>query len=224
MCIAKVAAMFKTIRYGGRTGCLALIVDQDEMRRATKDGNLDCTRAPKPQLLSPRLTDTTTTTDEKTFTAEHRQVWFEYYLDQAVDLYGVAAIVSSTDAQYLAKLEMDYVGFAEETTQTMLAHLRTQPVVLNEEKKVLRRDFFRPWSDSPNMNLQEFACKLDKRQRKAKNQNVTIYDNNKVVCLVGCAQDSGLFEAEWVEKWEVFLDRTWSVVRNQWVAKWKITK
>ena len=60
--------------------------------------------------------------------------WFEYYLDQAVDLYSVAAIVASTDAQYLAKLEMDYIGFAKETTQTMLAHLRTQPVVLNEEK------------------------------------------------------------------------------------------
>ena len=123
------------------------------MRRVTKYGTLNCTREPKPPLLSPRLTDTTTTTDGKTFAAEHRQVWFEYYLNQAVDLYSVAAIVASTDAQYLAELEMDYIGFAEETTQTMLAHLRTQPVVLNEEKRVLRRDFFRPWSDSPNMNL-----------------------------------------------------------------------
>ena len=63
---------------------------------------------------------------------------------------------------------MDYVGFAEETTQTMLALLRTQPVVLNGEKQVLCRDFFRPWSDSPNMNLQEFAHELDKCQQKAK--------------------------------------------------------
>ena len=51
------------------------------------------------------------------------------------------------------------------------------------------------------MNLQELARELDKRQRKAKKQNVTIDDDNKVVHLVGCAQDSGLFEAEWVEKW-----------------------
>ena len=49
-----------------------------------------------------------------------------------MDLYDVAAIVASTNAQYLAELDMEYVGFAEETTQTMLAHLRTQPVVLNE--------------------------------------------------------------------------------------------
>ena len=126
--IAKVAATFKTTRYGGRIGCLALIVDQDKMRRVTKDGNLDCARAPKPPLLSPMLTDTTTATDGKTFAAEHRQVWYEYYLDQAVNLYGVAVIVASSDGQYLAELDMDYVGFAEETTLTMLAHLRTQPV------------------------------------------------------------------------------------------------
>ena len=97
------------------------------------------------------MTDTTTATDGKTFDAEHRQVWYKYYLDKAVDLYGVAAIVASSDGQYLAEFEMDYVGFAKETTLTMLAHLRTQPVVLNEEKRVLCRDFFRPWSDSPNV-------------------------------------------------------------------------
>ena len=78
------------------------------------------------------------------------------------------------------------------------------------------------WSDAPNMTLQEFTRELDKRQRKAKKQNVVIDDNGKVVHLVGCAQDSGLFEAEWVEKWELLPDRTWSVVRNQWVAKWKM--
>ena len=110
--IAKVAATFKTTWYGGRTGCLALIVDEEEMRRVTKDGTLDCTRAPKPPLLSPKLSNATTATEGKTFAAEHRQVWYEYYLDQVVVLYGVSTIVASTDDQYLAKLEMEYVGFA----------------------------------------------------------------------------------------------------------------
>ena len=91
---------------------------------------------------------------------------------------------------------MKYVGFAKETTQTILAQLRTQPVVLNEEKRVLCREFFRPWSDSPNTNLQEFARELNKRQQKAKKLNVTIDDNAKVIHLVGCAQDLGLFEAK----------------------------
>ena len=52
--IAKVVATFKTTRYGGRTGCLALIVDEEEMRRVTKDGTLDCTRATKPPPPQPK--------------------------------------------------------------------------------------------------------------------------------------------------------------------------
>ena len=70
--IAKVAATFKTTRYGGRTGCLALIVDQEEMRRVTKDGTLDCTCALNPPLLCPRLSNTTTATVGNTFAVEHR--------------------------------------------------------------------------------------------------------------------------------------------------------
>ena len=51
-----------------------------------------------PPLLSPKLSGATTATGRKTFAAEHRQVWYEYYLDQAFDLYGVAAIVAITDS------------------------------------------------------------------------------------------------------------------------------
>ena len=105
--IAKVAATFKTTRYKGRTGCLALIVDEEEMRHVTKDGTLNCTRAPKPPLLSPKLSDATTATDGKTIAVKHRQVWYDYYLDQAVDLYGVAAIFARIDSQSLAELEMN---------------------------------------------------------------------------------------------------------------------
>ena len=39
----------------------------------------------------------TKTADEKTLTATHKQTWYEYYLDQAVDLYGVATVVANTD-------------------------------------------------------------------------------------------------------------------------------
>ena len=68
------------------------------MLHINKDGTLDCTRTQNPPLLSPKLSDATTATDGKTFAAEHRQVWYEYYLDQAVDLYGVAVIVASTNS------------------------------------------------------------------------------------------------------------------------------
>ena len=48
---------------------------------------LDCSRADEPQFLNPNIVDNTTTTDKKILTVEHRVTWYEYYLEQAVDLY-----------------------------------------------------------------------------------------------------------------------------------------
>ena len=41
-----------------------------------------------------------------------------------------------------------------------------------------------PWSDSPDMTLQEYGRQLDKRQRAAKNQGVTISDEDKTTHFV----------------------------------------
>ena len=82
-----------------------------------------------------------------------------------------------------------------------------------------------PWSNSPNMTLKEYGRQLDKRQRAAKNQGVTIYKEDKTTHFVGCAKDSGLFKEEWVTEWEATSKRTWTVVRNVLVGKWlKVTR
>ena len=77
-----------------------------------------------------------------------------------------------------------------------------------------------PWSDSPNMTLKEYVRQLDKRQRAAKTQGVTIFEKDKTNHFVRCAEDSGLFKEEWVTECEAKSDRTWTVVRNVWVRKW----
>ena len=82
----------------------------DKRQRKAKKQNVTIDDEDPPQPEAERYHNSH---GRKDFAMEHRQVWFEYYLDQAVDLYGVVAIVASTDAQYLAELEMDYVGFAE---------------------------------------------------------------------------------------------------------------
>ena len=64
---------------------------------------LNCSRTEDPTLLNLSNGDTTTTTDKKILTALHMVTWYEYYLEQAVDLYGVATIVANTYHRYLAK-------------------------------------------------------------------------------------------------------------------------
>ena len=73
------------------------------MRWVAKDDMLDCSRADEPQFLNPNIVDNTTTTDKKILTVEHRVTWYEYYLEQAVDLYRVATIVANTNHQYLTE-------------------------------------------------------------------------------------------------------------------------
>ena len=76
-----------------------------------------------------------------------------------------------------------------------------------------------PWSDSPNMTMKEYGRQLNKRQRVAKKQGVTISDEDKITHFVRCAKDSGPFKEEWFMEWEATSDRTWTVVCNVWVGK-----
>ena len=55
-----------------------------------------------------------------------------------------------------------------------------------------------PWSDSPDMTLKEYGRQLDKQQRAAKNQGVTISDEDKTTHFVGFAKDYKLLKEEWV--------------------------
>ncbi len=85
----------------GGSGCLALIVNEAEMRRVANNSTLNCDRVTMPALLNPKTTDTTSAVDEKIFATEHQKTWYKYYLDQAVDCYGIAVIIASTASQYL---------------------------------------------------------------------------------------------------------------------------
>ena len=57
---------------------------------------------------------------------------------------------------------MDYIGYANETAHTMIAELRTHPVVLNTKKQEIRSFFMALWSDYPDMTLTEYSRQLNK--------------------------------------------------------------
>ena len=57
---------------------------------------------------------------------------------------------------------MDYIEYFNETAHTMIAELRTHPVVLNAEKREIRSSFTVLWSDSSDMTLKEYVHQLDK--------------------------------------------------------------
>ena len=133
--IAQVATNFNTKRYGGKCGVLPLIVSKDETHQVTNDDALDCSCTVEPALRNPRITLSTLPDNEITLHEEHKVVWSEYELELVVDRYAVVAIVANVDKQYIVAKCMDYIGYSNKTSHTMIAELTTCPVVLNAEKR-----------------------------------------------------------------------------------------
>ena len=87
--------------WGGLHGCLSLVPEESEMRLVTNDPTLDCDRMEKQPFMHPDITPLTTVTEDKQLTNEHKVMWDEYHLQEAVIFHGRAAIVAAVMPQYI---------------------------------------------------------------------------------------------------------------------------
>ena len=143
--ISQISTTIKTKWYSGKCGVAPLIVNEDATRRVTNNDAMYCSRAVKLTLQNPRITLSTLPDDKKTLHTEHKVAWSEYDLELVVDQYAVAAIVADDNKQYIGTKCMDYIVYANKTAHTMIAELRTHPVVINAEKWGIHSFFMAPW-------------------------------------------------------------------------------
>ena len=59
--------------------------------------------------------------------------------------------------QYIEEKEVDYLGYVIETILSLVAHLRTWPVITNAERMTTKAAFIAPWSDFSNPHLSAYA-------------------------------------------------------------------
>ena len=97
--IAQVATSLKTRMWGGLHGCLALVLEETEMRHVANNPMLDCDRMEKPPFTHSHVTPLTTVTKYKQLTNKHKVTWDEYHLQEAVNFHGRAAIVAAVMPQ-----------------------------------------------------------------------------------------------------------------------------
>ena len=105
--IAQVTTSLKTRMRGGLHGCLALVLEDSEMRLVANDPTLDCNRMEKPPFTHTDIIPLTTVTEEKKLTNEHKVTWDDYHLQEAVILNGREAIVAAIMPQYIEEREVD---------------------------------------------------------------------------------------------------------------------
>ena len=130
--ISQIATILKTRIWGGLHDCLALVLKESEIRLVANDPKLDCDKMEKPPFTHPNITPLTTVTEDKQLTNEHKVTWEEYHLQEAVIFHGRAAINAAVMLQYIEEKEVEYLGYIMESILTLIAHLRTWPVITNE--------------------------------------------------------------------------------------------
>ena len=86
--------------------------------------------------------------------------------------------------QYIEEKEVDYLGYSMETISSLIAHLRTWPVITNAEMMATKAAFVAPWSNSPNQHNITYARDLKRRQNNATKYDVKITNDDKVTQLV----------------------------------------
>ena len=127
------------------------------MRLVFNNPTLDCGRREKPPFTHPDITPLTTVTEYKQFTNEHKVTWDEYHLQEAVIFHGRAAIVAAVMPEYIEEKEVDYLGYSMESILSLIAHLRTWPVITDAERMAAKASFVSPWSDSPDQHISSYV-------------------------------------------------------------------
>ena len=74
--------------------------------------------------------------------------WDEYHIQESFIFHGRAAIIAAVMPQYIEEKEVDYLGYIMETIFSLVAHLRTWPVITNAERMATQAALIAPWSDS----------------------------------------------------------------------------
>ena len=92
------ASHFTTTKWGGKHRFFPLVLSEAKMQPAAKSSNLDCKRLKKPDILNPRIEDSTQGRELLQFQAEQKVKWQEYIFQEMVESLTVEAIIAAIEA------------------------------------------------------------------------------------------------------------------------------
>ena len=201
--IAKICAAFKTTQWGGGHGHLKLALVFEKYKAVINKPNFSGANVlPQPYAAATtfKKDDDSNATEKKR--ADHKTLWREFELQEAINAVGVEAIVKAVDKQYVQQLKQDYIGFTGKIIFAVLKHLRMWYTVTNSQKIAIKRRFHAPWSETLNAHAKTYGAQLDRRQIECSDLDVTISDDGKVLHFVGEMESCGFFTRKFLDKME----------------------
>ena len=210
--LSPVAAGIATTQWGGRHGHLKMILGGVKYRAVLNEPAVAIAPVTRPNAAATIATGATAGAIEDARVA-HKILWREFFLQQAIDSAGVAAIARAVDEQYVAALKKDYVGFAGVTIYAMIKHLRTWYKITNAQKLEIKARFETPWTETPEAHVSTYARQLDRRQAECLELEVAISDDDKILHFVGQMINSDVFDRKFIDDWEDQEGVDWDATR-----------
>ena len=221
--IARMAAAVKSTKWGGRHGCIALVVDEASYRTITGTPTATVDRLQAPPLVPTALANNTTTVNRARIQANERVDKEEYWKQESLDSVIVDRIVNeAVDQIYVEELEDEYIGYANLTIKEVIKHLRDEWCVVTTMEKKEAADAFKVKWD-PTTHITGLAKELDRKQRLCQNINVPATDEAKVQTYVENMYASERFDQKEMQAWEEkpSADKTWANVKAYFVPIYK---
>ena len=213
--LAQAAGDIESTAWGGNHGTIALVLEDGPYQTLTGDANLSTAWQDQPDAVHPDIDARTTKFDMLTLQEEQKLVIMEYQQQVAVDNTLKECLINSVDDQYIEELKKDYIGYADETTKTLLAHIKsTWCKVTTQEKKKAKAQLREPWDQV--MHIKTYARRLDKNQTLSREVGVGCGDTEKTQIFVEQMYECDMFtEAEMIE-WEEEdeADKTWALAKT----------
>ena len=104
-------------------GCLLLSLKYEDLTIATNNALTSNEQLPKPANVHPDISDETGQKNLLRLTKDHDTVWAAYHVKKSATEIDVSMIVANVEAQYLVKIDEQYVGFRNQTPLSILVHL-----------------------------------------------------------------------------------------------------
>ena len=75
--------------------------------------------------------------------------------------------------------------------------------------------FYAPWIDLTNLCINMYARQMDRRQRDCATLRADVSNTDKVTHFFQQIYQSGLFKANFLEKWEASANQSWDAIKRK---------
>jgi hypothetical protein len=143
---------------------LALVLGNVNYATVTRQAVKSVDRLAQPPVVNPAIKDNTPQCKLLHLQAETKDLQKAFELQEAINNIGLQRIIDCVEEQYVEVLNEDYVGYANQTIKSLLAHLCTNWCkVMTKECTDATEAFYHAWVSS-STHVITFGCQLTKLQ------------------------------------------------------------